>query len=450
MKTPVTHHARHPNYPDESGAGCLTRTPSLPRRALRWPRPGATRKRRKSGPDRRLIPPTSSTSIAREGSEMWSDDEAMEAWKRSCAVWHGLEGMKQAMSYAVELVAARGGDNVPSEADLLAQCQGASINEGAGIWRREAMRARSQAAALGGTVATLQAKVAELEPHVERAEHHKATATKWLESAKQLRAEVERLKAMVAMRERERDRAHAETDRAESLIAAIRERANDEAGMMRAYDVEAEKIRKALLSVGRWVLEGDAPNSSAPLNGSPFPNSPGFPDGSEEAPQKEPRVVMLNITDNGQTLVLSERGVTGLDGRPLGKRYPCSATCTHDDARTPGHPERISALSKRFATEAGGVLASDESPSELVNDRSAAWEAMHPNGSCTCAGEGICAWCDDASKSEEMNAAFERGIDAMRAACWEAVQEYLNRSGLATSSPAMRDHLKAAIEGVAP
>jgi len=36
------------------------------------------------------------------------------------------------------------------------------------------------------------------------------------------------------------------------------------------------------------------------------------------------------------------------------RRYPCSPTCTHDDAKTPGHPERVRERSEGFIAAAKG------------------------------------------------------------------------------------------------
>lgn len=78
-------------------------------------------------------------------------------------------------------------------------------------------------------------------------------------------------------------------------------------------------------------------------------------------------------------------------------RWPCSPTCTHDDAWTPGHPERVKALSKEMTD-------------------------MEPD-------------------------AFEQGAEAMRAACWEAVARFCDLEGL---NRYQREALMAAIEGATP
>lgn len=98
-------------------------------------------------------------------------------------------------------------------------------------------------------------------------------------------------------------------------------------------------------------------------------------------------------------------------GAAVATRYPCSATCTHDDARTPGHPER-------------------------VKDRS----AMVTNA--VAAGKAV------------VSEAYEHGAEAMRAACWRDVAKALEREGYyGAETPAegtLSFIIKAAIEGATP
>lgn len=80
-------------------------------------------------------------------------------------------------------------------------------------------------------------------------------------------------------------------------------------------------------------------------------------------------------------------------------RYPCSLTCTHDDAAIPGHAERVKEESEAFKSEL-----------ELEDD--------HPE-------------------------AFAAGAEAMRAACLEAVMQVVDAEGAGS----LADRLKTAIEG---
>lgn len=99
----------------------------------------------------------------------------------------------------------------------------------------------------------------------------------------------------------------------------------------------------------------------------------------------------------------SERtDVLHMPGCPL-FRGRCSPTCTHDDAASPGHPERVKERSEAF---------------------------MHPNGRCTCAGEGTCRWCQRVTGEEA-------AIEAMRAACIRDAREWCERNGILDAWPSL-------------
>lgn len=101
------------------------------------------------------------------------------------------------------------------------------------------------------------------------------------------------------------------------------------------------------------------------------------------------------------------------------QRYPCSPTCTHDDAANPGHPERVKRLSD-------------------------AWEKMHSTGY----SERVKRRGETAVERPDLEAlAWDAGAEAMRAACLEAVQREGQKFGLSTVALAQ---FKAAIEGAAP
>lgn len=128
-----------------------------------------------------------------------------------------------------------------------------------------------------------------------------------------------------------------------------------------------------------------------------------FPDGGT--------VERLTITGNmhGKVLHYSESF-----------RYPCSPTCTHDDAATPGHAERVKERSEDFV----GVACDHGTP--------------------------IATYCPEcAVDTSSPREAYEAGAEAMRAACWEAVQGELRRSGI-PRGPGLWERIKAAIEGAAP
>lgn len=95
-------------------------------------------------------------------------------------------------------------------------------------------------------------------------------------------------------------------------------------------------------------------------------------------------------------------------------RYPCSTTCTHDDAATPGHAERVKERSEAFNGVRAGPLTLNEREQSLFE---AAWDGGQ-----------------------------EQGAEAMRAACLVAVRDTLQGFGDERLYPM----LKAAIEGATP
>lgn len=92
------------------------------------------------------------------------------------------------------------------------------------------------------------------------------------------------------------------------------------------------------------------------------------------------------------------------DSKP--QRHPCSPTCTHDDAATPGHPERVKDRSEAFVEQATREARTY----------------------------------DDGKRH-----GFADGVEAMRVACWEAIQPLTH-----SMSEHERQQFKAAIEGAAP
>lgn len=124
-----------------------------------------------------------------------------------------------------------------------------------------------------------------------------------------------------------------------------------------------------------------------------------------------------------EAILGSPPGTYRVDVQPNGeiraiKRHPCSPTCAHDDAATPGHPERVKERSE-------AVVATLADPSSETDDS--------------------CAAIDAAAESD----AYDRGAEAMRAACWEAVQEKAHVIGLSLH-PYFMSELKSAIEGATP
>lgn len=95
-------------------------------------------------------------------------------------------------------------------------------------------------------------------------------------------------------------------------------------------------------------------------------------------------------------------------------RYPCSPTCTHDDARTPGHPERVKERSE----------AANDAAGKMHGDYADGFDAGLTRG-------------------------YDDGAEAMRAACWEAVQHALAMDGF-SADHTLRRILKHSIEGAVP
>lgn len=86
--------------------------------------------------------------------------------------------------------------------------------------------------------------------------------------------------------------------------------------------------------------------------------------------------------------------------------YPCSSTCTHDDAAKPGHTGRVKERSEEFSPETGIHRVQEQS--------------------------------------------FDEGAEAMRAACWEATEKVLESLGWNVDGGHLRGQFKAAIEGATP
>lgn len=376
----------------------------------------------------------------------------------------------------------------------------------------------------------LRAKVAELEESLGRA-LEVAGSLKTVLDGRAAEAEIYRGRAEI--REKERDRAHAETDRAEARLAAIQARACDEAGLVRTYNKGLNFVAR-IRGVARWVLEGDAP--ACVLDGKPAtdstpprlcaeheadanhdweerarraearlaaiyaryadgigicnavrrdrheamacevvqteaaavlagikwvlegdaPNSPGISDGSgadvritadEFAAMSEDAPFDRSEGRCAEPVGLNNRPCylpPGHDGwhmaRPPGPPlYPCSPTCTHADADTPGHHERVRALLNKMCLAPDVVDSGEDSATsghlERVKKRS---EAV--NGAVDLSAKVNMT-------AGEVERAIENAAEAMRAACWEAVGELLRRDGWGGT---IVTRIKAAIEGAAP
>jgi hypothetical protein len=128
--------------------------------------------------------------------------------------------------------------------------------------------------------------------------------------------------------------------------------------------------------------------------------------------------------------------------------YPCSSTCTHDDAATPGHAERVK---ERSEAVLAAVTKCPKCGGEVEEGYGHASGAVQPAPYLYCLKS--CGW-RHTTKGEivwnptrEQEAWFDSGAEAMRAACLAVVQDEKDEIGL-TASQVQR--LKAAIEGATP
>jgi hypothetical protein len=323
------------------------------------------------------------------------------------------EAVNDLAGCAVELVSARGVTMTKEElADLERSARLSAIDTSEAF---EHIRAQ------GARVATLEAELARLKPSGQVAEDvHSIKAVIWAamvppitveqadaalsrlaagaQEAEALRAkvaeevdgaaraEVERLNAELALSENGRKRWKERALAAEARLAAIRERATSEDGRTKAYEGLSHPINVAM-AVAQWVLEGDAPQEEAKV---------------QEMPERSP-----------------------YERWPHAERFPCGPNCTHDDATTPGHPERVKERSE--AVNGLTLTATHEGlPGDVL---------ISPSGSGN----------DGGGKAKDLH--FERGAEAMRAACLWEVRNWAQRVGLGEYE---MDMLKAVIEGAVP
>jgi hypothetical protein len=199
--------------------------------------------------------------------------------------------------------------------------------------------------------------------------------------AEDLRAQLRTVEASLAGAQEELESLRAEHVEDQGVIAVWRRRTQE--AEKRAEDAEhrLDGLREGIMSIVNKCVEMGS------IAGEP-PSDTSKPEPDTSADMSEPRP---------ETVAMVRRAV-GM--RPL---YPCSPTCTHDDARNPGHPERVKARSAGFQQGADGV------------------------------------WRDD----------YARGCDDTRAAIWEAVQQGLQEGGY-TPDDVLFTRLKHFIEGAAP
>lgn len=236
--------------------------------------------------------------------------------------------------------------------------------------------AASHLSALGAHNAVLEAEVARLTVECETINDLHTKATERLSAAEEGNRElVRRAQQAEALLEREQESARMWSKRA---IAAVEE--HDEL-----------KARCATLSAAGQVLSAHVDRCECPS------------EGHDPSCQNE----------------------------PLRRLYPCSATCTHDDAATPGHPERV-----RERSEAVKALSEKILPGPDVVDG-----GPETRGPVRVVSSG----------ARDMANAYAEGAEAMRAACLEAVRMVLQGEGVSEGGPSgMYERFKAAIKGAVP
>jgi hypothetical protein len=240
------------------------------------------------------------------------------------------------------------------------------------------------------------------------------------------------------------------TQEAEKKAAAYWESVLDREKKLDSAESQLRAIRERLAtivpdddspSIARWVVEGDAP-------------------------AKEVRIVILDMDlacatcqqctlhrwwpspDAGPGWRCSECATRASAGR-----YPCSPTCTHSDAATPGHAERVARASEAFSRSSG----LDAGAMPVISEETMAAvrrTITSVDGTLATTGAMLKDWPKDEPTPDETTAheegltkGYDNGVEAMRAACWEAAKEVFARYGIIEH---LYQDMKAAIEGAAP
>lgn len=336
----------------------------------------------------------------------WKDEEIEDVETAG-----GEGGTKSAMTRAVELAAARGGtmDATTLEQNLSRLECGTTTTA----------MVREHISALGARNAVLEA---ERDNAREVASRLEAAVNEQHEEKVRLRERCEDLESRRLAAEESNRELVRRAQQAEALLERERKWS---AGLERLAAERHDTIRRTCEVVKE--LEARCATLSAAGQGAHMDND------SELCPLRNGSGWTYSV-DRWPKPMKSER-VRCWCQEEKPQHYPCSPTCTHDDAAKPGHHER-------------------------VRERSEAWAAMHPRGSCTCAGEGVCAWCDSVARVEvkeeiglntptQWGMGYDAGAEAMRAACWEAVRAALADEGW-TDKDATWRRFKSAIEGAVP
>lgn len=452
---------------------------------------------------------------------MWSEEEKDRAHKRAEAAFVGVKEWDDAvradcmrdgmtarlhlvadamLEFSAELLAARGGTMTAEDLTDALEYLGRDAEH-------TVQHLRSHLAVLGARMAVL-----EKERDARRWVQCTTASNECLGGCRsmtehdryrhqQLMGELENLRPVVVLHEdmtrlkreaeRERDAALAEVERLNTQRDAAEQREAQLRQALEIAEAEAQEQQAHATALdGRVVqLETNCSGLQAVLDaatdfvGTPLLNRCIELAQLEKLPEAEraERALAARLRRMDEKLQQLREGVIALTktavdlakelGEPAPKvnRYPCSPTCTHDDAAKPGHQERVRLLSGTVAkvtgldgttTETGPVEAPicprcgrrfpgarmphggepcDVPPGhpERVKERSALLVDV------------IDAAKDLRKREAGLQRAYDNGAEAMRAACWEAVQGQMRRMGWVASERAWRE-LKAAIEGAAP
>lgn len=372
---------------------------------------------------------------------MFNEEEAAKLQ----AKWDECGCLEDVATLAVELVAARGGTMT---ADGIATAKAVVYNRRADEkrCREEVDNLVEHIAAQGARVAVLEAEnekvlrmCSDARDKAERLEaqfpremrectivlmrcdlgHTWLTATNWIDhgcrtcernSLRELfdaseegnrelvrraqQAEAER-DAAVRLAERRRQ------DRADALSVKTAEGLSASEWVLRAGKAERErdepKARCAALSAAGQVLSEHVDKArTEDCSGESDCGCFDCSSAADRTGEPEEEAPMVRIADAGPT-VINEKGAW----------WPCSATCTHDDAATPGHAERVRERS--------------DAVKEMTREQSAVM------------GDAILQ-------------AREEAAEAMRAACLKAVRVTCEEQGLLP----FYERFKSAIEGAVP